>query len=68
MQLTYIKVPVEMESKIELTRTLELVSPSPIATPIELERANEKSKHVAFPQENPERTKLPPRETEATKL
>lgn len=67
MQLAYIKVPTDNENIIELTSTLASLKPRPIAIPIEREIANANIKPVAFPQENPDRTKVAPRETEAAK-
>lgn len=67
MQLAYTKVPVEIASIIELTKMLEPVRPSPIATPVDKEIAKANINPVAFPHENPDRTKFAPRETEATK-
>jgi len=61
-------VPHETESKTELTIMLSEDSPSPIATPIGVERANENRSRTAFLKVNPDRTKVPPKETDATML
>jgi hypothetical protein len=61
-------VPVEIARRIELTRTLDWERPRPIATPIEVEIANENIKPNALPNEKPERTKLPPNDKDATQL
>lgn len=67
VQLVYTKVPVDMESMIEVSNGLVPVKPRPIATPIDSDNAKAIIKPVALPQENPERTKLAPRDTDATK-
>ncbi len=68
MQLTYIKVPHETESRIELTSMLSEERLSPIATPIGVESANDNRSRNAFLKVKPERTNVPPNETEATML
>jgi hypothetical protein len=62
------KVPHDIESMIELTIMLSDESPSPIATPIGVERANENRSRSAFLNVKPDLTNVPPKETEATKL
>ena len=61
-------MPHDIESIIELTSILSEESPSPIATPIGVERANENRSRSAFLKVKPDRTNVPPKETEATKL
>ena len=57
-----------MESRIELTKTDDSVKPKPIATPIEVEMANENMRQKDFQNVKPAVAKLPPRDTEAIKL
>ena len=61
-------MPFEIESRIELTKTDYSDKPNPIATPIEVEMANENMRQNDFQNVKPALTKLPPRDTEAIKL
>ena len=67
VQLVYTKVPVDKASMIEESNGLVPVRPRPIAIPIESDNAKANISPVALPHENPERTKLAPKETDATK-
>ena len=61
-------MPVEIERSIELTKTDYSDKPKPIATPSEVEMANENIRQKDFQNVKPALTKLPPRDTEAMKL